>query len=478
VTSESGRRPELGPLGRRLFAAFAMVALSSVALLTAAALVGTDRGISTARQADRQRIADRTAAAAGAAYRRAGGWSAADLGPTRTLADGAGALLTLWDADGGVILSTAASSDSAGHDADMPGSGHGMGHGSAAASGGSASADVVSDGSTVGSVRLGFPYGSGTAGRNIAWGWVGGAALAALALALAVSWYVTRRLTAPVVRIARTARALAAGDHTARARVDAPGELGDLSRAFDSMADDVTHAEQARRGLAADVAHELRTPLAALQAGLEELRDGYADPAPARLAALHDQSLRLGRVVGDLAELSDAESARLSLNTTGLELADLVRRAVSDREAELRAAGLTVRTRIGTEPLPVRADADRIHQALGNLLSNSARYCRPGDSVTVTASAEEDAIFVEVADDGPGIPADELPRVFDRLWRGSAARDRSVGSGIGLAVVKELITAHGGKVTAFSQPAGGTRIVIRLPRDHAARSSGDRLAPR
>ncbi|MEV0743280.1 HAMP domain-containing sensor histidine kinase [Streptomyces sp. NPDC050549] len=473
MTSESGRRLELGPLGRRLFAAFAVVALSSVALLTAAALVGTDRGISTAQQADRQRIADRTAAAAGAAYRSAGGWSAADLGPTRTLADGAGAVLTLWDADGGVILSTAASSEDTGHDADMPGSGHGMGHG--AASGRSASADVVSGGSTVGSVQLRFPYGSGTAGRNIAWGWVGGAAVAALALALGVSWYVTGRLTAPVVRIARTARALAAGDHTARARVDAPGELGDLSRAFDSMADDVTHAEQARRRLSADVAHELRTPLAALQAGLEELRDGYDTPSPGRLAALHDQTLRLGRVVGDLAELSEAESARLSLNTAPVELAHLVRHAVTDREAELRAAGLTVRTRIATQPLPVHADADRIHQALGNLLSNAARYCRPGDTVTVTASAEGNAVLVEVTDDGPGIPAGELPHVFDRLWRGSAARNRSGGSGIGLAVVKELITAHGGTVTALSKPAAGTRIVIRLPRDGAARPSGDRL---
>lgn len=448
----------LGPLGRRLFAAFAVVALSSVALLTAAALVGTDRGISTAQQADRQRVATRAAAAAGKAYRAAGGWQAVDWGPARTIAAGAEAVLTVRDAEAAVVLSTAGSMDGTG----MPGMGHGTGGGGT--SGPAASASVVVDGRTVGSVQLRFPAGAGSAGLDIAWGWVAIAAVTALALALAVSWYVTRRLTGPIVRVARTARVIAAGDRTARSRVAAPGELGELSRAFDHMADDVNRAEQARRRLAADVAHELRTPLAALQAGLEELRDGYADPAPQRLAALHDQTLRLGRIVGDLAELSEAESARLSLHMTDLDLTDLVRKAVSDREAELRAAGLTVRTRLGPAPLPVRADGDRLHQALGNLLSNAARYCRPGDTVTVTTSAGDGDgdVLVEVADTGPGIPEAELPHVFDRLWRGSAAR-RTGGSGIGLAVVKELVAAHGGTVTAASGQAGGTRIVIGLP---------------
>src|SRR5690606_27299006 len=150
-----------------------------------------------------------------------------------------------------------------------------------------AQAPVVVDGATVGSVRLVFSPGSGTAGLSVAWGWIAAATAGALALALAVSWFVTRRLTAPVVRVAATARALAAGDRSARARVEAPGELGDLARAFDAMADDVGRAEQARHRLAADVAHELRTPLASLRAGLEELRDGLADPSARRLASLH-----------------------------------------------------------------------------------------------------------------------------------------------------------------------------------------------
>ncbi|MEU0650186.1 HAMP domain-containing sensor histidine kinase [Streptomyces umbrinus] len=456
----SGVRPSggLGPLGRRLFAAFAVVALASVALLTVAALVGTDRGLSSAHQADRQRVAGQVAAAAADAYRAADGWSKADLSAARSIATGAGAVLTVRDADDEVISGGAGAEDEPGRSGSGPGH-----HGQGAGSGPGVSAPVVVDGSTVGSVRLVFSAGSGSAGLSVAWGWVAGAAVGAVALALAVSWFVTRQLTAPVVRVASTARALAAGDRTARTRIDAPGELGDLARAFDAMADDVGHAEQARHRLAADVAHELRTPLASLQAGLEELRDGYADPSARRLASLHDQALRLGRIVGDLGELAEAESARLSLHLTEVDLTALAVAAVAEREAELRTAGLTVRTVPGPAALLVRADADRLHQALGNLLSNAARHCRPGDAVTVTTSATPLEALVEVADTGPGIPAEELSHVFDRLWRGARARSAG-GSGIGLAVVKELVTAHGGTVTADSGPGGGTRMALRLPR--------------
>ncbi|WP_458248924.1 sensor histidine kinase [Streptomyces sp. MAI_2237] len=479
----------LGPLGRRLFAAFAVVALASVALLTAAAVVGAGRGLSNAHQADRQRTATRVAAAAADAYRAAGGWSTADLSAARSIAAGAGAVLTVRDTEGEMMPGGSGNGDGSpsgddpgsgngsrtgagsedGHG--MTGSGHGQ-HGQGSGSGPGASAGVVVDGRTVGSVHLVFAAGSGSAGLSVAWGWVAAAAAGALVLALAVSWFVTRRLTAPVVRVAATARALAAGDRAARTHVDAPGELGELAAAFDAMADDVSHAEQARHRLAADVAHELRTPLASLQAGLEELRDGYADPSARRLASLHDQALRLGRIVGDLGELAEAESARLSLRPTEVDLTALALEAVAEREAELRTAGLTVRTDPGPSPLPVRADADRLHQALGNLLSNTARHCRPGDTVTVTTSATPAEAVVEVADTGPGIPADELPHVFDRLWRGARARAGG-GSGIGLAVVKELVTAHGGTVAAASGPDGGTRMTLRLPR--VASRSGSRL---
>ena len=199
------------------------------------------------------------------------------------------------------------------------------------------------------------------------------------------------------------------------------------------MADEVVRAETVRRHLAADVAHELRTPLAALQAGLEELHDGPRDPDVPRLAALHDQALRLGRVVQDLAELS----AALSLRPVDADLAALTRSALGAQQPPLTAAGVHATADLDA-PVALRADPDRLYQAVTNLLGNVVRHCRPGDRVHPRAYLDGAQAVLEVANTGPGIPAHELPHVFDRLGRGSAAQSVP-GSGIGLAVVRELI---------------------------------------
>ena len=475
-TDASARAWTLGPLGRRLFAAFAVVALASVALLAFAAIVTANRGIDTARQSDRQSVAVRAAAAAAEAYGGANGWTDARPAAAQAIADAAGAVLTIRDTTGRTVYSSTGSSMMGG--SSMPGMSPGM-TGVMNGTGPSASAPVVVAGRQVGSVRLAFATTTDT-GRPISWPWVLAAALAALALALAVAWYVTRRVTRPIMRVARAAETIAAGDRSARARLSAPGELGELARSFDTMAEDLDRAERSRRNLAADVAHELRTPLAALQAGLEELRDGYVKPDVEQLAALHDQTLRLGRIVGDLAELAEAESGALSLRPATLDINSLIEEAVAHREPQLRAAGLTVRTRLHPEPLAVFGDADRLHQALGNLLSNAARYCRPGDAVTITTAPESDGVRVELEDTGPGITPQELPRIFDRFWRGSTSHAVG-GTGIGLAVVKELIVAHGGAIAAESEPGHGTRFTIRLPQPgsaHANRGHNGRSADR
>ncbi|MFG1609699.1 ATP-binding protein [Actinoplanes sp. NPDC049265] len=437
-----------GPLGRRLLAAFLLVALSSVAVLTVAALVATDRGLARAARSAREDAAARVAAAAGDAYRAAGGWAGAELTTASATADAAGARLVVRDAAGNMI---------------RPGRGRGPGMGGADAGDmigvDLVEAPVVSGGVRVGSVRLAFRADS--IARTVAWSWVAGAALAALAAALVVSGFVSRRLARPLVVMASAARRFAAGERDARTRLSAPGELGEVAKALDVMADEVVRAEATRRRQAADVAHELRTPLAGLQAGLEELRDGLRPADPARLTALHDQALRLGRIVQDLAELSAAESAALSLHPVGTDLAGIVEAALIAHRPRLDAAGVTVSADLG-RPAPVRADPERIHQAVGNLLANVARYCRRGDHVHVTVRTVPGTAVLEMADTGPGIEPEELPHVFERLWRGRDAA-RTGGTGIGLAVVRELITAHGGTVEIASPRGGGVTVRVRLP---------------
>jgi signal transduction histidine kinase len=198
-----------------------------------------------------------------------------------------------------------------------------------------------------------------------------------------------------------------------------------VAHAFDTMADEVARAETVRRRLAADVPPELRIPLAALQAGLEELRDGLREPDTPRLAALHDQTLRLGRVVADLADLSAAESAALSLHPVDTDLAQVARAALAAQHPQLDSAGLRVDADLAT-PVPVRADPDRIHQAIANLLANAVRYCRPGDRVTVRARADDHPRCSRSPTPGQAFPPTNSARLRPPLARAARPLGRRV----------------------------------------------------
>jgi two-component system sensor histidine kinase BaeS len=439
--------PLLGRLGRRLLVAFILVALASVAVLTAAALIGTARGLDASEVQQRQAAADAAAAAAAEAYRSAGGWAGADLTDATAIARSAGAELSVRDAGNGML-------------AGGPGMGTGMGAGSGR---GITFSEVVVDGVNVGSVRLGFGSPPGSTAQTIAWTWILIAAVVALAVAVGAAVTSAHWLTSPLVRLADTAQRFGRGERSARPALQdiaSTTEIGDVAQAFAAAADDVERSETARRRLSADVAHELRTPLAVLQAGLEELRDGYVDPDTDRLAALHDQSLRLGRIVEDLSLLAAAETASLTLHRQRVDLGELLEEAVTAARPTLDAAGMSVTSQV-LAGVFVDGDPDRLHQLIGNLLVNAARHCHRGAHVDVRLSTATGVAIVTVEDDGPGIPADDLDRVFDRLQRGSTATGS--GSGIGLAVVKELVVAHGGTVRAESDGRTGTAIVITLP---------------
>ncbi|OIQ84667.1 signal transduction histidine-protein kinase BaeS [mine drainage metagenome] len=468
----------MGPLGRRMLLAFILVAVSSVVVLTVAALIGVGQGVEAVQQSERVQKAAAAAGAAGAAYQAAGGWNGADLTSSSAIAQAAGARLFVLDQSG----SSVRVGPGMGQGAGGPGPGaQGSAQSNAQSSAqGAVTAPVVVDGVTVGTVRLMFGASSGTRARDIAWSWIAVAAAVALVVAVVASWWVTRVLTRPIDAMTTAARQFAAGDREARTGESGPGELGELAHAFNGMADTVARSERDRRNLTADVAHELRTPLAVLQAGLEELRDGLVEPTSEGLARLHDQSLRLGRIVQDLAELSAAEGLSAAEATESnamraeVDLGQVVADALAGHDPQLRAAGLVI-VRELSGPAVVRADSDRLHQAVGNLLANVARYCRPGDEARVTVRPDGGDVVLVVADTGPGLPADEVPHVFDRLWRGRGT-EHIAGSGIGLAVVREIVVAHGGTIDARSPAGGGLTVTIRLPSaPSSAPSSGSSL---
>jgi two-component system sensor histidine kinase BaeS len=280
--------------------------------------------------------------------------------------------------------------------------------------------------------------------------WLLVATVIAVLTAILLSLGIARRLIRPVEGYIETARRFADGDHAARPDDLGPPEFQELALAL------------ARRQLTDDIAHELRTPLTALQAGLEELRDGLIAPDHETLAALHDQATRLGRVVNDLADLSAAESSRVEVELREVDLAHVAALALGAREGLLVAAGLTVARDMAPQVV-VRADPDRLHQVVGNLLANAAAYCRRGDVVTVRVRADGGYGVLEVSDTGPGFPADELPNVFDRAWRGRAA-DGTRGSGLGLPIVQALVRAQGGTVEVDSTEGHGSLFRIRLLR--------------
>jgi two-component system sensor histidine kinase BaeS len=434
-----------GPLALRLTLVFVAVALAAVALLAGLTAVFAEADVSHLAGRQDSELADAVAVAAGVAWDHDHGWAGARLGPVLELAARAGADVEIRDTAGRVVASS-------------PGFGAGAGAKVVRA-------PVVVQGQRVGLVAARFTAaGLGGADRALQAALINaiaGAAGAAALLALVTGLVVARRITRPVERLIAVARAMSGGDRTARAGdVRAPGELRDLTAAFDQMADTLVRQEQLRRELVADVAHELRTPIAVLQAGHEALLDGVAEPTPAQLASMRDEVLRLARRVDDLQALAGAEAAALRLSRARCDLAQVAAGAADNLSHRFEAAGITVDRQLAVAD--VLADEGRLHQVVTNLLTNALKFTPHGGQVTIATSRAGGDAVLQVSDTGPGIPPDELPHVFDRFWRGRNAA-RTSGSGIGLAVAAELTRAHSGRLTAASPPGHGTQMTLTLP---------------
>jgi two-component system OmpR family sensor kinase/two-component system sensor histidine kinase BaeS len=292
-------------------------------------------------------------------------------------------------------------------------------------------------------------------------------------IALILGSILFKQITSPLGKMQRAASQISAGDLSARVEVTSKDELGALAQSFNEMAETLSSAETQRRQMAADVAHELRTPLAAIQATLEGLQDGVLPADQEQISTLVTETALLNRMVEDLRLLSLVEAGRLQLDIRKVTVDELIQRVVDLMLPLASQQGVElIREPSGDLP-PVRADADRIAQVLNNLVSNALRYTPEGGRVILGAVYESTRreVLVSVSDTGTGIPASDLPHIFDRFYRADRSRSRgSGGSGLGLAIVQELVEAHGGTIHAeslvFSGQHGepcGTRIVFSLP---------------
>jgi len=282
----------------------------------------------------------------------------------------------------------------------------------------------------------------------------------ALALAIAVGGYLAWRLTRPVTELTRATRRYAAGDRSARAPVSGDDELAELARAFNELAEQLQRQEEQDRRRVADIAHELRTPLAILKGELEALADGMIEAEPEQLERLVEEVDHLAMLVEDLRLLSLAESGGLKLQKEPADLAELLRRTAETFAAAAGNRG--VKMELALEPAEIRLDPGRMRQVVVNLLDNAIRHAR--SRVQVRSWREAERVCFSIEDDGPGIAPEDLPHVFDRFYRADLARNRSSGgSGLGLAIVKAIVEAHGGSVQASNAPDGGAVFTVCLP---------------
>ena len=292
----------------------------------------------------------------------------------------------------------------------------------------------------------------------------------AVLMALGITQLLAHGMTSPLRRMTEAARAMARGDYSRRVHTRSRDEVGELAAAFNRMAADLEAADLQRRDLIAHVSHELRTPVSALHAVLENLVDGVARPDPATLRTALAQTARLGRLVGELLDLSRLDAGTQPLAPVEVALAPLVDAAVA--EAQISTRDIAYAVHVTPPDLRGVVDPARLHQVLANLLDNAARHSPPGGVVTVAVAATHDGLRLEVSDDGPGIPPQDRERVFDRFQRGSTTSVSSGsthnatdgGTGLGLAIARWAVDLHGGRIAVLDRDgAPGARFVVDLP---------------
>lgn len=289
------------------------------------------------------------------------------------------------------------------------------------------------------------------------------AALAAGLLALLLGALLAHTLTRPIRDLTAATARVAQGDLGYQVEVRTHDELGALTSAFNHMSAELAAARQNRRQMTADVAHDLRTPLSVILGYTEALSDGLLQGTPEMFGTLHHEAQHLNHLIEDLRVLSLADAGELPLDRRPMPPADLISRAEAAYTMQASQQGITLRSDVAPGLPVVGVDSQRMAQVLGNLIGNALRYTPAGGEIVLGAAAEASAVCLSVTDSGRGIAPDALPHIFDRFYRADPARAEAGASGLGLAIAKSIVEAHGGTLSVNSAPGAGAAFTIRLP---------------
>ena len=283
-------------------------------------------------------------------------------------------------------------------------------------------------------------------------------------IGLAVSYFLSGNITKPLRQLSSAAEKIRQGDLKQVAPVETQAEVGQLATVFNQMSAELAATESNRQELLANIAHELKTPLAILQGHLESMLDGVEEPEPDKLFSMQEEVMRLTRLVGDLRDLSLAQVHKLELHLQPLDVSEKTRRAADMLEPMLEEKHLQFKRQLAENLPELSLDPDRLNQILYNLITNAIRYTTPGTTITLQTEKTDKGVRLTVADEGPGIAPEDLPHVFEQFYRGDKSRNRaSGGSGIGLSLAKSFVEAQGGTIHAENRKTGGAAFIVEFP---------------
>jgi two-component system sensor histidine kinase BaeS len=313
----------------------------------------------------------------------------------------------------------------------------------------------------------------GETGLRVDAGRLLGAAIPIVLLAIGCGVLLSRHVLRPVDAVIRASRRLESGHRAARVPERGRDEMAALARAFNRMADSVQRGDDQQRQMVADIAHELRTPLANIRGYLEALKDGVLAPNAEVFESLHEEALLQQRTIDDLQDLALADQQRLIDHRVRIDVGEVARSARAAHAARADAAQVTLVDEVEAG-LHLDADPDRLRQAVGNLITNALRATGPGGRITVAARRlDATRVRLTVSDTGRGIAPEHLPHLFDRFWRADPARARKTGgSGLGLAITREIVHGHGGVIEVDSAPGAGATFIVTLPAARDAETRG------